>query len=341
MPRPTIKDLAQAANVSISTVNRILHDPKSVRQNTRELVLEAAERISFYAVGSIQSQVSAAKKKFRLGFILQQPHRTYYQLIGAALKDAADAYPDANLSVQVEYLEHLTPQNISDKMRQVGLTCDAIGVVSAVHPLVSEAVTELQAQGKPVFGLISQLSATGQDNYVGLDNWKVGRNAAWFMDHACKRPGKIAILVGNHRYRCQDMNESGFRSYFREYAPGFTILDPLSTFESSEVAQDLTEKLLHDVPDLAGIFVAGGGITGVITALRQNSEPGRVVLIGHQLLDVTRQALLDGYMTLAITSPLDLFVQTTVSNMVNALAKPDLGSQTAIIPFELHIRENI
>ncbi len=341
MPRPTIKDLAEAANVSISTVNRILHDPKSVRQNTRELVLEAAERISFYGVGSIQSHVSAAKKKFRLGFILQQPHRTYYQLIGAALKDAADAYPDANLSVQIEYLEHLTPQNISDKMRQVGRTCDAIGVVSAVHPLVSEAVAELQAQGKPVFGLISQLSATGQDNYVGLDNWKVGRNAAWFMDHACKRPGKIAILVGNHRYRCQDMNESGFRSYFREYAPGFTILDPLSTFESAEVAQDLTEKLLRDAPDLAGIFVAGGGITGVITALRQNTEPGRVVLIGHQLLDVTRQALLDGYMTLAITSPLDLFVQTTISNMVNALSNPDLGSQTAIIPFELHIRENI
>jgi hypothetical protein len=35
------------------------------------------------------------------------------------------------------------------------------------------------------------------------------------------------ILVGNHRYRCQEMNESGFRSYFREHAPGFTLLEPL------------------------------------------------------------------------------------------------------------------
>ena len=341
MPRPTIKDLAETAGVSVSTVNRILHDPRSVRQNTRDLVLETAEKIGFYAVGAIQSRISAAKKKYRLGFILQQSHRSYYKIIAAELKSAAEIYPDATIGITVEFLENLTPQNISERMRFLGGICDAIGVVAAVHPLVSEAVSELQADGKPVFGLISQLSATGHDNYVGPDNWKVGRNAAWFIDHACKQPGKIAILVGNHRYRCQDMNESGFRSYFREYAPGFTILDPLSTFESSDVAQELVEKLLREVPDLAGIFVAGGGITGVITALRQNTKPGQVVLVGHQLMDVTRQALLDGYMTLAISTPMDVFARTTISNMVSALSNPDHGSQTAVIPFALHIRENI
>ena len=50
--------------------------------------------------------------------------------------------------------------------------------------------------------------------------------------------------MGNHRYRCQEMNESGFRSYFREYAPEFTLLEPLSTFETSAVAEEMTEKLL-------------------------------------------------------------------------------------------------
>lgn len=341
MPRPTIKDLADAANVSISTVNRILHDPKSVREATRDLVLQTAETIGFYGVGAIKGRLTAARRKIRLGFILQQPHRAYYKIIAQELKTAAEAFGDAAVTLQIEFLDNLTPQNISERMRHMGKSCDAIGVVAAVHPLVSEAVAELQAAGKPVFGLISQLSATGQDNYVGPDNWKVGRNAAWFIDHACKKPGKIAILVGNHRYRCQDMNESGFRSYFREHAPGFTLLDPLSTFESSDVAQELTERLLRETPDLAGMFVAGGGITGVISALRQNARPGQVVLVGHQLMDVTRQALLDGYMTLAITTPMDLFARTTIANMAGALSVQDPAPQTSIIPFELHIRENI
>ena len=68
------------------------------------------------------------------------------------------------------------------------------------------------------------------------------------------------------------MNESGFRSYFREYAPEFTLLEPLSTFESSAVAQEMTEKLLRDHPDLAGLYVAGGGITGALAALRASGR---------------------------------------------------------------------
>ena len=88
--------------------------------------------------------------------------------------------------------------------------------------------------------------------YVGLDNRKVGRTAAWAVAQIAKVPGKVGILVGNHRYRCQEMNESGFRSYFREFAPDFTLLEPLSTFESSTIAQEMTERLLRDHPDLAG-----------------------------------------------------------------------------------------
>ena len=140
----------------------------------------------------------------------------------------------------------------------------------------------------PVFALISQLSATGHVHYVGLDNWKVGRTSAWAIANICKAPGKLGILVGNHRYRCQEMNESGFRSYFREFAPEFTLLEPLSTFETSAVAQEMTEKLLREHPDLAGLYVAGGGITGAVEALRASGRADEIVTVGYELMDVTR-----------------------------------------------------
>jgi len=50
------------------------------------------------------------------------------------------------------------------------------------------------------------------------------------------------------------MNESGFRSYFREHAPDFTLLEPLLTFESSAIAQEMTEKLLNENPDLSAFM---------------------------------------------------------------------------------------
>jgi LacI family transcriptional regulator len=43
MARATIHDVAKAANLSVSTVNRALHEPEKVRAETLQMVLQAAE----------------------------------------------------------------------------------------------------------------------------------------------------------------------------------------------------------------------------------------------------------------------------------------------------------
>ena len=268
MTRPTIRDLAEAAGVSVSTVNRVLAGAENVHERTVREVKEAAEKIGFYGLGTIRSQIFARRPKYRFGFLLQQPTRIFYQMLGSAVEAAARRVEDHEIETQVIFAEDLAPQLVSAKLIELGETCDAVGVVAAVHPLITQAVEQLALRNVPVFALISQLSVTGGVHYVGLDNWKVGRTSAWAIEHICKIPGKIGILVGNHRYRCQEMNESGFRSYFREHAPAFTLLEPLSTFETSAVAEEMTEKLLSEHPDLVALYVAGGGISGVMNALR-------------------------------------------------------------------------
>ncbi|MES2666922.1 MAG: LacI family DNA-binding transcriptional regulator [Pseudomonadota bacterium] len=342
MQRPTIPDLAKMAGVSVATVNRVLSGAGNVRQQTRTRVQQAAEAINFYGTGAIQAHVAAHRPRYRLGFLLHQPNRSFYRDLGAALAQQARSVADAEVEARIEFLEDLSPQNISDRLLHLAESCDAIALVAAVHPLVSETLDMLRARGVQIFALISQLSATGQVHYVGLDNWKVGRTAAWAIEKISKAPGKLGILVGNHRYRCQEMNESGFRSYFREHAPEFTLLEPLLTFESSTIAQEMTERLLRDHADLTGLYVAGGGITGALTALRNSDRAGRIVVVGYQLMDVTRAALLDGTMTVAISHPLKLMAQETVTGMMQACAsRSGAGNWTSIIPFEIYTRENI
>jgi LacI family transcriptional regulator len=72
MARPTIRDLANEAGVSIATVNRILAGYAGVRGPTMERVKEAAEAIGFYGVGAIRGRISAARPKYRFGFLLHQ-----------------------------------------------------------------------------------------------------------------------------------------------------------------------------------------------------------------------------------------------------------------------------
>lgn len=342
MTRPTIRDLADAAGVSVSTVNRVLAGATGVRSPTVAIVKEAAERIGFYGLGTIRSQIDARRRKYRFGFLLLQSSRTLYKMLAAIIEEEAARVVDAEIETDIRFAEDLSPQSISASLLAMGQECQAVAVVASVHPLVSQAVDTLQQEGVPVFALISQLSATGAVSYVGRDNWKAGRTAAWAIANICKSAGKVGILVGNHRFRCQEMNESGFRSYFREFAPEFTILEPLPTFETSAVAEEMTEKLLAEHPDLKGLFVAGGGITGVIRALRASGKAGQIITVGHQLMDNTRDGLLDGTLTMILNDPLDLMAREAIAGMLRACQAPATQSkQTVVLPFEICTRENI
>ncbi len=342
MRRPTIRDLAKAAGVSVATVNRVLSGADGIRAATRETVQTAAQAIGFYGLGAIQSRNAAMQPKYRFGFVLLQSHRPFYQLLASTLRRAAATTLGADVEMVIVHLDDLSPQNTADSALALAADCQAICLVSAVHPLVTQALETIQAKGVPVFALITQLSATGQVHYLGLDNWKVGRTAAWAFENICKKPGKIGVLMGNHRFRNQDMNESGFRSYFREHALNFTLLEPLATFESAAVAQEMTEKLLREHPDLSGLYISGGGISGALSALRASGRSDQIMAVGYELMDSTRAALLDGTLTLVIAHPLRRLAEEAVQAMIRAVdRKSETANYTTILPFEIYTRENI
>ncbi|SDN76367.1 substrate-binding protein domain-containing protein [Ensifer sp. YR511] len=120
------------------------------------------------------------------------------------------------------------------------------------------------------------------------------------------------------------------------------MLESLSTFESSAVAQEMTERLLEQHPDLGGLYVAGGGISGVLAALRATGRAGTLVVVGYELMANVKTALIDGAMTLFIAHPLERLAAEAIRGMVAAVAsKGDNASHTRIVPFEIFTRENL
>ena len=91
MNRPTIADLAKAAGVSVSTVNRILGGSGSVRTATIQRVQDAAGEIGYYGLGVIDARKKESMPHYRLAFLLQQSHRELYQLFAQKIREAARA----------------------------------------------------------------------------------------------------------------------------------------------------------------------------------------------------------------------------------------------------------
>jgi LacI family transcriptional regulator len=91
-----------------------------------------------------------------------------------------------------------------------------VSVIAADHPLVSQTIQALKVKGKPVVSYITDQSARDRAGYVGTDNWKLGRTAAWFIAQTTHGSGRVALFIGNHRYQCQD----NLRRQFPLVCPG-------------------------------------------------------------------------------------------------------------------------
>lgn len=344
MRRPTIADLAEAANVGVSTVDRVLNGRDPVRAQTAERVLEAAERIGFRGVTAIRRRLENDKPVLKFGFLLKQSHRKLYQMWAEVLTKAAEAYPEAHGRAVVRFVDELAPENTAKALLALSREVDAIGLITSDHPQVSHAIDGLEAEGIPIFTMISDLSTPGRAGYVGNDNVKKGRTAAWFVVNTSRRPGKVAVFVGSHRYLSQELCETGFRSYFRESGIDFQMMETMITLEEPDIAYDLTRKLLETEPDLVGLYVAGGGITGVMRALREDGGPvaKQMIVVGHELTNETRAGLADGVIKVVLSHPARLLGDTLVRAMAEAVqANRTPAVSQHVLPFEIFTAANI
>jgi LacI family transcriptional regulator len=342
MRRPTIADLARVSGVSVATVDRVLNGRHRVREETARRVYDAAQSIGYHAVGLIRQRVFKDLPQYRLAFLLQKPMQPFYQAFAREIEAAAGDLTTARIQVQIDYPSAATPAAIIEKLKTLGARSQAVAVVGPDYPAVTAAVEELKERGIPVFSLLSDLATGVRDAYVGVDNRKVGRTAAWIIARTAPRPGKVACFVGSHRFHGHELREIGFRSYFRENAPDFDVVDTLINLETPEITHEATLTLLQKHPDLVGLYVCGGGMEGAISAIREEGLGGRLALVVNELTPDSKAGLADDIVTMVIATPLPALCKEALSLMIGAIENGEAAVPGhSFLPFDIYLPENI
>ncbi len=317
--RSTIDDVARVAGVSVATVDRVLNGRAKVREETARKVSEAAESVGYHAAPAIRARALAHVPERHLGIVLQKERHAFYQDFAARLEEAARQDPLRRWRLTIRFSPGQSPRDFADTIAGMAGKVQAVAATGVDHHDVTAAVTLLRERGMPVFSMLSDFAAGVRETYLGTNNLKTGRTAAWLMHRIMRHRGKIAIFIGGHRFHGHDLREAGFRSYFREYAPDVAFVDTTLNLETRQLTYEATLQLLARHPDLSGIYCAGGGMEGAIAALHEADRADQVALIVHELTPESRQGLLQGTVSVVLATPLQPLAVELISSVAHVL----------------------
>jgi LacI family transcriptional regulator len=320
--RPTLHDLALAAGVSIATVDRVINRRLPVSDDTAQRVVKAAEEIGYHATSLLKRRIHEMPVR-RFGFLLQKPD-AFYKLLAHELVAATRSSQSVEGKPLVEFVDDVVPAIIAERLLQIAQKSHAVAVVAMDHPVVNDAIATVIAQGKPVFTLLSNINSEAVSGHFGADSRKCGRIAGWTISRIAKKSGKIGILVGSHRYLNQELSEISFRTYMREHAPDFQLLEPIINLDDERIAYEAVRDMVKANSDLVAIYVSGGGQEGFIQALREFCVPGQLVAVCNESTPATRAALHDGVIDLALGTPFSALARLVVDAMAKGTTGQDM-----------------
>ncbi|RYU11805.1 LacI family DNA-binding transcriptional regulator [Nocardioides iriomotensis] len=173
--RPTIRDVAQHAGVSIATVSRALRDSGSVRKDTRARVLEAAEQLNF--TPSRLGRQLAERRHAANGIVFPDLSGPYYAEVVLGYEAVA-----AERERSVLILSTHGRANAEAMVEDLATRCD--GMVVMGRTISDDAVERLVSRGMPVvllarppIGDIDSVNADNRTSAVALGRHMLAQGA--------------------------------------------------------------------------------------------------------------------------------------------------------------------
>jgi len=186
------------------------------------------------------------------------------------------------------------PETLEQALEEPASMSAAIVAVGAQTERTVTAIDRLLTRGIPVVTVISDIASTGRHVHVGQDNFAAGRTAARLMAGMTPAGARtVALLIGHSEFKHLLQRRAGFRETLSQLRPDLTLVETRPYGGSDGDSNLVVEDAFAQNPDLAGLYLAGGGQPHLIDSLARRRSADTVV-IGHELNPVSRAALMSG-----------------------------------------------
>jgi LacI family transcriptional regulator len=295
----TIRSIAEAANVSRGTVDKVLNDRPGVSMAVRERVRQIAEEMG-YKPNLAGKALAFQKKDIRIGILVPSAADPLFLEVFEGVRRGIAEY--ANFGIQFEVIE-MTQSTAEHQLSCIHTLLDRKISGLVISPFddekVRQALLELRELGIPVVTFNTDLSGIGRLCYVGQDSRRSGRVAADLMCKILSPGSSIVCITGPAVFKSLSDRLAGFRSLIKAECPELILAAVLHNDNTSESAYQVTRDYLRSGKPADAFYMTSSGIDGMVRAIRQYGKPGTRVVC-FDMIPSTRQLMLDGQIDFSI-----------------------------------------
>lgn len=341
-----IKEIAKLANVSIGTVDRVLHNRTGVSAATRKKIQDIIKETG-YTKNILASRLKlAARKKIKIAILIPEIKNewSYWKAPKKGIKKAVKELKEQGISIQFFHFNFLHPQSFSEKCETIlSEAFDGIITVPFLEKESNELLVRSIKQNIPVVFLDTERPLNYSANFIRQNSVNAGMVAGRLLHGLIGNDGQyfvVNILNEDGIQINNQQRESGFRAFFDKNFKNksiaiHTINHPLENdFETTEKL-----KQLFSNEKTKGIFVTNARSFLIPQILKENNISDTFI-VGFDLNRENLALLKTGQISFLINQKPEYQGYTAIKSLYKFLTENDDSELNVEIPVEIIVKEN-
>lgn len=279
----TIKEIAELANVSRGTVDKVLNGRPGVKTATKNKIMKIAEELN-YKPNYLGKALVQHKERIKIGVILTPEYNPFVHEIIQGIHDAQEEFQLFGIEITIKMLSTLEP---AEQIGILNLFQNENYAGVAVFPLNDEQVIQkinsMSESGTAIVTFNSQNKSISDICFIGQNHHKGGLAAAGLMNKILEEGGEVAVIISSKNLTCHQDRLRGFTDKIEILNHKFQVVEVQENQDRKEDAFKITLEYIRAYPDLKGIYITGGGVAGVGNALEITDKTGVIKVICHDL----------------------------------------------------------
>ncbi len=341
MGKPTTKDLAREAGVSLATVDRVLNRRGGVRPATVEKVTAAIKALNY--VRDISAANLARSTEYKLVFLLPDHDDEFTRMIHAAIDEANSSMIHERTTVSVVRVPTNDPYRIAREIDGLSMKqVDGVAIMAPETAQVRDAILRLDACGIAVVAFVSNQPNAKNAYFVGINNEAAGRTAGQLLTRFTgERRGAVLVITETMQSRDSQERRLGFDAVMAKCAPRLRVYPSMETYADAERTAKIVAAAWRNNPEIVGIYLMHHGISEAMQAVEEQGVPPKCVIIGHELTRHTRERLVDGSIDAVITQDVGHLVRSSIRILKARITQIGTVPSQERIRIEIILKENL